>query len=289
MASTGNMYCTGDPDRAPVRCTEPSGYAHTGSEAAMAALTALASGRPQFVDVSAQEVVMIASMGHVGRSPRTGNRGRRSGAKIGATREIWPCADGFVSFGLRGGKARVANMQTITRLVLEDGIDAPALAERDWTTYDHTKLDVAELDAIAAPVAAYFARHGMAELYEIVCETNLMLAPANSPRELLENRQLASRAFFGPVAGIAAVPRTFVQVTSPGHQVDTPGPGGPAPPRGARGRWPAWAGRPAGDRRQGKHRPPPKTAPGRGPASSSSGPAPRGPSPCGTSPSTAPR
>ena len=25
MASTGNMYCTGDPDRPPVRCTEPTG------------------------------------------------------------------------------------------------------------------------------------------------------------------------------------------------------------------------------------------------------------------------
>ena len=60
---------------------------------------------------------MIASMGHVGRFPRTKMRGKRSGANVGVTREIWPCQDGFVSFGLRGGKARVANMQTITRLV----------------------------------------------------------------------------------------------------------------------------------------------------------------------------
>ena len=117
MASTGNMYCTGDPDRAPVRCTEPTAWSHVGPEAAMAALTALASGRPQVVDVSAQEAVMIASMGHAGRFPKTGMRGKRSGASIGVTREIWPCADGFVSFGLRGGKARVANLQTITRLV----------------------------------------------------------------------------------------------------------------------------------------------------------------------------
>ena len=39
----------------------------------------------------------------------------------------------------------------------------------------------------------------MKELYDIACETNLMLAPANSPRELLANAQLASREFFGPV------------------------------------------------------------------------------------------
>ena len=51
MASSGNMYSTGDPDRAPVRCTEPTAYAHTGPEAAFAALTGVASGRPQRVVV----------------------------------------------------------------------------------------------------------------------------------------------------------------------------------------------------------------------------------------------
>ncbi len=106
----------------------------------MATLSALASGRPQVVDVSAQEAVMIASMGHVGRYPRTKMRGKRSGASVGITREIWPCQDGFVSFGLRGGKARVANMQTITRLVAEDSLATSALTERDWTTYDHNRV-----------------------------------------------------------------------------------------------------------------------------------------------------
>lgn len=215
MASSGNMYSTGDPDRPPVRCTEPSGWAHVGPEAAMAALTALATGRPQRVDVSAQEAVMIASLGNAGRVARTGNRGRRSGAVIGATREIWPCADGFVSFGLRGGKARVANLRTITRLVEEAGLATPALTDRDWATYDHRVLPAHELDAIAAPVAAYFAERSMAELYEIAVETNLMVAPANSPRELLASQQLAAREFFGTVDGIDHFPRTFVKVTHP--------------------------------------------------------------------------
>jgi crotonobetainyl-CoA:carnitine CoA-transferase CaiB-like acyl-CoA transferase len=241
MASTGNMYCTGDPDRAPVRCTEPTAWAHVGPEAAYAALTALASGRPQVVDVSVQEVVMIASMGHVGRFGRTGSRGRRSGATVGVTREIWPCADGFVSFGLRGGKARVANMQTITRLVAEDGLATPALTDRDWTTYDHNALGPDELDAIAAPIAQYFLRHTMSDLYEIACETNLMLAPANSPVQLLESRQLAARGFFVPVGDIPALPRSFVLTTSPDGALRTPGPDGPARPlpTGGAGPWPA--------------------------------------------------
>jgi len=230
MASTGNMYCTGDPDRPPVRCTEPTGWAHVGPEAAVAALTALASGRPQRVDVSAQEAVMIASMGHPGRFARTKNRGKRSGANIGVTREIWPCADGFVSFGLRGGKARVKNMQTITALVAADGLATPALTERDWTTYDHNKCSSEELDAIAAPIAAYFLRHTMTELYSAAVETNLMLAPANSPAQLIESRQLAARDFFCAFDGVSHLPRSFVVVTSPGDAVARPGPA--APPAG---------------------------------------------------------
>ena len=241
MASTGNMYCTGDPDRTPVRCTEPTAWSHVGPEAAMAALTALASLRPQVVDVSAQEAVMIASMGHVGRFPRTKMRGRRSGANVGVTREIWPCQDGFVSFGLRGGKARVANLQTITRLVAEDGIEAPALEGRDWTTYDHNRLSAEELEAIAAPIGEYFTRHTMSELYEIACATNLMLAPANSPPQLVESSQLAARQFFTSLGDVEHFPRSFVVMTSPDDVVERPGPSAPAPSLGDTGvtRWPA--------------------------------------------------
>ena len=244
MASTGNMYCTGDPDRAPVRCTEPTAWSHVGPEAVVATLSALASGRPQVVDVSAQEAVMIASMGHVGRYPRTKMRGKRSGASVGITREIWPCQDGFVSFGLRGGKARVANMQTITRLVTEDGLATPALTERDWTTYDHNRVSREELDAIATPIAQYFTRHTMGELYEIAVQTNLMLAPANSPRQLIESRQLESRSFFCELAPATHFPRSFLHVTSPGDALSTPGPTGPAR-HAADGETLRWPARPA--------------------------------------------
>src|SRR5205807_8152192 len=95
MAASGNMFSTGDPDRAPVRCTEPSGYAHTGGEAAFAALTALWSGFPHRVDLSMQEVVVVANMTQPARYEREHNRGRRIGANIGRTREIWPSKDGY--------------------------------------------------------------------------------------------------------------------------------------------------------------------------------------------------
>jgi crotonobetainyl-CoA:carnitine CoA-transferase CaiB-like acyl-CoA transferase len=217
MASTGNMYSTGDPDRAPVRCTEPTAYAHTGGEAAVAAMTALWSGIPQLVDVSMQEVVLVANMAAPAGFPKTGNRGARRGASIGRTREIWPTKDGFVSFGLRGGKARIASLELIAELA-----DLP---ERDWSTFNQNTESDEELAELESRLAKYFAAHTMQELYDIACETNLMLAPANSPREIYNSAQLASRDFFVPFDGVERFPRSFVVVRS------TDGHAAPAEPR----------------------------------------------------------
>jgi crotonobetainyl-CoA:carnitine CoA-transferase CaiB-like acyl-CoA transferase len=234
MASSGNMYATGDPDRPPVRCSEPSGYAHVGAETAFAVLTALASGFPHRIDISMQEVVFVANMVGVASFPRTGHRGARRGANIGRTREIWPCKDGWVSFGLRGGKARVPSLTTLTRLIAEeDGIDAASLTERDWTEFSQNTAPDDELKAIEQPVAEYFARHTMQELYEIACETNLMLAPCNSPREIYASAQLAAREFFGPVGDVARFPRSFVIVSSRDGEAAPAGPSGPAPDVGS--------------------------------------------------------
>ncbi len=224
MAASGNMYCTGDPDREPVRCSEPSGYAHVGAETAFAALTGLASGRPQLVDVSMQEVVFIANMATPARYPQTGFRGSRRGANIGRTREIWPTSDGFVSFGLRGGKARVPSLETLTGLV-----DTPTLKAMDWATFSPNTADDETLRAIEADVAAYFAEHTMQELYDIACETNLMLAPINSPREILDSAQLAARDFFGPLGRYERFPSAFVTVESVDGHAARVRPSAPAP------------------------------------------------------------
>lgn len=225
MAASGNMYCTGDPDRAPVRCSEPSGYAHAAAETAFAALTGLASGRPQRIDVSMQEAVAVANMSTPSQFPVTGFRGLRRGANIGRTREIWPTTDGFVSFGLRGGKARVPSLETLTRLV-----DTDTLRRVDWHEFSPNTADDETLRAVEADVAAFFARHTMAELYEIACETNLMLAPINSPKEILASAQLAARDFFEARSDGTRLPASFVTVTHPvSHPPARATPTGPGP------------------------------------------------------------
>jgi benzylsuccinate CoA-transferase BbsF subunit len=169
-------------------------------------MTALWSGMPQRVDVSMQEVVLVANMSAVAGFAKTGNRGSRRGASIGRTREIWPAKDGFVSFGLRGGKARIASLELIAKLA-----DLP---ERDWSTFNQNTESDADLAELESRLAKYFAAHTMQELYDIACDTNLMLAPANSPREIYNSAQLESRDFFVPFDGVERFPRSFVTVRS---------------------------------------------------------------------------
>jgi crotonobetainyl-CoA:carnitine CoA-transferase CaiB-like acyl-CoA transferase len=214
MAASGNMYATGYPDRAPVRCTEPCGYAHVGPEVAFAALTAYASGRPQLVDVSMQELILVANMGSVATYRDTGQRGKRIGASIGRTREMWQCQDGYVTFGLRGGPARVPSLRAITQLLTENGIDAPAWAGRDWTKWNPNETSDAELRELERPLAELFARYRLGEIFEIACAKNLMIAPANTAREIYESAQLAAREMFAPFDGLAGFPTRFAAVSS---------------------------------------------------------------------------
>ncbi|HWB66043.1 MAG TPA: CoA transferase [Mycobacteriales bacterium] len=235
-ASAAGLYPTGDPDRPPVRCSEGVTAAHGGPEIAVAALTAVASGVPQVVDVSLQETLLLAVMGGPARFPLEHNRGTRRGAFTGRTQESWACKDGWVSFGLRGGPTRVRNLQALTKLCVEDGVATPALTDRDWTAYDHRSISDDELAEITKAVQAYFDRHTMAELYDVAVRTGLMLAPANSPREIADSEQLAARGFYRQLADVPKAPDRFV--------VAGPEPGlvecrGDAPALGA-GPWPNW-------------------------------------------------
>ncbi len=248
MAASGNLYATGFPDRAPVRCSEPAAYAHASSEAVFAILTALASGRPQVIDLSMQEAVMIANMGGAGQFPRTGNKGRRQGASLGRTREIWPCKDGFVSFGLRGGPSRLRNFEILQEQLARENLLCAAWIERDWTRFNPLILDSEELRAIEEPLAAYFARHTMTELYALAVFSNLMLAPAYGASEILASEQLLARTMFAAVGNIEQFPARFfiardAQHQQPGDIALCPAPS-PSPELDS-GPWPQWTARKA--------------------------------------------
>jgi len=204
IALSGNLHCTGDPDRAPVRCTLPVSHYHAGIECAVGITFALIarerSGDGQHVDVSMQQAMVMPNIGTASMAVMTGNRGRRAGAFIrqrhSVQREIWGCKDGWVSFAIRGGPARIPGLIAMVAYMDEHGMASETLRGVDWKTYNHNLLTQEEVDALSAEFAAFFETKTMTELFDAACTRGLMLAPANTAREVLTSQQLAARNFF---------------------------------------------------------------------------------------------
>ncbi|MFI5364247.1 MAG: CaiB/BaiF CoA transferase family protein [Candidatus Binatia bacterium] len=204
IAMGGNMYPTGNPERAPVRCTLPVTYYHGGIEAAVGVVFALwgreTTGEGQHVDVSLQEVMLVPNMTSPAQFPLTGFKGGRVGGGFRGGKavfhELWPCKDGYVSFALRGGPARIPGIVAMVKYMDENGAAPDSLKRRDWTTYNHNLITQSEVDEIEGALGAFFQTKTMSELFAAACARNLMLAPANTAREIVGSRQLAAREFF---------------------------------------------------------------------------------------------
>ncbi len=226
IALSGNLHCTGDPDRAPVRCSLPVSHYHGSIEAAAGVAFALLArertGAGQHVDVAMQEAMVMPNMATASMAVMTGNRGQRAGAFFrqakSVQREIWPCQDGWVSFALRGGPARVPGLVAIVAWMTEEGMASERLRAMDWKAYNHNLLSQDEVDALSEEFGAFFRTKTMTELFRAACERNLMLAPANTAKEILASEQLAARHFFVDVdhagRGTLRLPGAFAISTS---------------------------------------------------------------------------
>jgi benzylsuccinate CoA-transferase BbsE subunit len=235
-AASGNLYSTGDPDRAPVRCTLPVSYYHGGIEAAVGVVFALLAreetGAGQHLDVALQEAMVTPNIGTAAMYAMTGQRGQRVGAftrqERSVAREIWPCKDGFVSFALRGGAARIPGLIAMVRYMDEHGMASPQLKAIDWKTYNHNLLGQEQVDELSREFGAFFMTKTMAELYRAACERNLMLAPINTPREITASAQLAARGFFvevkHPGGGPLRYPGAFAISTATAVGIRRPAP-----------------------------------------------------------------
>jgi benzylsuccinate CoA-transferase BbsE subunit len=241
VALSGNLHCTGDPDRAPLRCSLPVSYYHGGIEAAAGVAFALLArertGEGQHVDVALQEAMVMPNMATASMFRMTGNRGQRAGAffrqEKSVQREIWPCKDGWVSFALRGGPARVPGLIAMVAYMAEHGMASERLRAIDWRSYNHNLLTQDEVDALSEEFGRFFLSRTMTELFRAACERNLMLAPANTAREIVASEQLAARRFFVEVdhagRGPLRLPGPFAISTSTDPAATAIAVRGPAP------------------------------------------------------------
>jgi crotonobetainyl-CoA:carnitine CoA-transferase CaiB-like acyl-CoA transferase len=200
VAMGGNASMTGEPDRAPLRCTFPTSTYHACPEAALGVVLALhareRSGQGQLVDVSQQECQLGTLLSGPGQAQRSGRVPRRGGARVGRTREIWATRDGFVSFGLRGGPARIPNLIATVELMHESGMAPQWLRDYDWPSYNANTLSDQEIARLEGVFAAFFRTKSMRDLFEEALRRRILLAPCNDAAEILAQPQLRERALF---------------------------------------------------------------------------------------------
>ncbi|RIK98139.1 MAG: hypothetical protein DCC71_21160 [Proteobacteria bacterium] len=200
VAMGGNASMTGDPDRPPLRCTMPTAYYHAAPEAVLGIVLALYAredtGRGQLVDVSLHECQLATLLGGPGMYGRSPAPPRRSGARTGRTREIWAASDGWITFGLRGGAARVPGLVALVAWMHEQGMAPDWLRAYDWERFSPAVADGFEIERLEAAFGAFFARFTMRELYDGALARRILLAPCNDARALLEQPQLRARGLF---------------------------------------------------------------------------------------------
>lgn len=211
MAASGAMSLAGEPGGTPLRVSAPQSYNWAGAQAAVGALTALAArartGRGQCVDVSAQAATLVAISHAPAFVDVDGTTPTRAGAfmtgrsvKGARYRVFWPCRDGFVNFILYGG---VAGRRTNTQLLAwmrESGAPLGALAQIDLAKWDPTLATQAEVDALEAPIATFFASITKRRFLEEAHRREMLGYPVSNVADIASDPQLAARGFWQDVA-----------------------------------------------------------------------------------------
>ncbi len=203
VAMGGNAHVTGWLDRAPIRCTMPTGHYHAAPEAALGITLALYgredTGRGQFVDVSMQESqlqALLSGPSQFEAAPERYADRHRAGDRMGKSREIWAVKDGYVSFGLRGGASRIPNLEATVQWMNECGMAPEWLLDHDWAHYNHNTMSTLDFAPFEEAFGAFFASKTMRELFEGAVDRRVLLAPCNDAREISEHQQLRSRDLF---------------------------------------------------------------------------------------------
>jgi crotonobetainyl-CoA:carnitine CoA-transferase CaiB-like acyl-CoA transferase len=211
MAAGGAMSLAGETDGTPLRVSVPQSYSWAGAQAAVGALTALAArsrtGRGQCVDVSAQAATIVA-LSHapafvdVDRTTPTRAGAFMTGRSVKGARfrVFWPCRDGFLNFILYGG---VAGKRTNTQLVAwmrECGAPLGPLAQIDFAKWDPTLATQGEVDALEAPIAAFFSSMTKRQFLEEGHRREMLGYPVSTVADIAGDPQLAARGFWQDVA-----------------------------------------------------------------------------------------
>jgi len=204
-AMSGLNYITGRPDRPPVRINIDQSLIVAGYQAAMGAMIAnyyaQSSGKGQQVDTSIQESLLLSAL-TVPQAwdlqkfiwPREGSFLSRSGKKV---RYVWACKDGYISWRIFGGGLGPKTRAMVVWMESEG--KAGELAQVDWTKMDYLSTPPETFDRWQGIFASFFKTHTKDEICQKALDEGIVLLPASTPNDLLNDRQLIARNFWKKV------------------------------------------------------------------------------------------
>jgi crotonobetainyl-CoA:carnitine CoA-transferase CaiB-like acyl-CoA transferase len=198
----GPMSLQGVRERAPLKVSVPQVWRHAGAEAAVAALVAYRrmedTGRPQWVDVSAQAAMTWTMLNAMEAHEVQGFDFERMGSTVALAVELdlrRPTSDGYAVMLPIG-----ATVAPILDWLIEEGVAPEAWRDVDWATYDHRALsgEVVDpsFDDLRHAVDTLCARNTRRYLLEQGLARGATFAPVNTLADLLATEHLDHRSFW---------------------------------------------------------------------------------------------
>jgi crotonobetainyl-CoA:carnitine CoA-transferase CaiB-like acyl-CoA transferase len=167
MAAGGAAWLTGDPDRPPVRVTQPQAGPWASAYAAIGTLIAhhhrRATGRGQHVDASAQCAVLPMLVHAPSFWEALGVEPMRAGPFLfgrnvhgAAMRNVWPCRDGYLTWAIYGGPAGRQSNRGLVEWMAEKGMAPDFLLAIDWDAFDVATVTPPEVERMEAAIEPFF-------------------------------------------------------------------------------------------------------------------------------------
>lgn len=227
FAASGQLSCTGDDDRPPVRISVPQAWGHACSQAAVATLIALEdrvhTRLGQHVDLSAQQAVSESALpanyhGPAGLAPVERMAG---GVKFGPQKLRWihDCADGVVVVTVSFGPMIGPMIGRFVDWMYAEGACDDTMHQYDWVDFaldiSEGRVPLSELDRLIELIGAFVADKTKAEIRQRGLDDVLLVCAVSTIDDILTSPQLQARDFWDDVGG-ERHPGPFVKSTACG-------------------------------------------------------------------------
>lgn len=109
---------------------------------------------------------------------------------------LYPCKDGRVVCSIGGtGVGWTQSTIALTNWMAEEGM-AEELADIDWHNFNPGAATPEQVQRAEEVLGSFFLTKTKQELYQAAVERGFSLAPSSTPKDLVEDAQLAARGFF---------------------------------------------------------------------------------------------